>query len=69
MKHTLEEEGTVETNALGGIRLLDWCTVGGGINGVRVFGLDHLSGWHLFVCEVITPVGRGMGWSGKFNII
>ena len=59
MKHTLEEEGTVETNALGGMGFPDGCTIGGGVDGV-VFGLGDLSRWHLFVCKTITRQ-RGMG--------
>lgn len=48
VEHTLEEEGTVGTNPLGGMGFLDGCTIGGGVDGV-VFGLDDLSGRHLFV--------------------
>jgi hypothetical protein len=47
VKRTLEEEGAVETGALRGKGFLDGCTIGGGVDGV-VFGLDGLSGWHLF---------------------
>jgi len=53
MKHTLEEEGTIETNTLGGMGFLDGCTVGGGVDGV-VFGLDRLRRWHSFVRKAIT---------------
>ena len=48
VKHTLEEERTVETNALRGIGFLDGCTVGGGVDGV-VVGLHDLSGWYSLV--------------------
>jgi hypothetical protein len=47
VKRTLEEEGAVETSALRGKGFLDGCTIGGSVDGV-VFGLDGLSGWHLF---------------------
>jgi hypothetical protein len=53
VKHTLEEEGAVETNALGGMWFFDGCTIGGGVGGV-VFGLDDLSRWHLFVRKTIA---------------
>jgi len=49
----LEEEGTVETNALGGMGFLDGCTIGSGVDGV-VFGLGDLSSRHLFVRKTVT---------------
>jgi len=55
----LEEEGTVETNALGGMGFLDGCTIGSGVDCV-VFGLGSLSSRHLFVRKTVT-LRRGMG--------
>ena len=63
MKHTLEEEGAVETNALGGMGFLYGRTIGGGVDSV-VFSLDGLSRWHLFACKTIT-LQRGMGGDEK----
>jgi len=51
VKHTLEEEGAVETDPLGGEGFLDRCTVGSGVDGI-VLGLDGLRGWHSFVCKM-----------------
>ena len=67
VKRTLEEEWTVETDPLGGEGFLDGCAVGGGVDGV-IFGLDGLSGWHIFVRETMI-LRRGMGgerevWEG-----
>ena len=47
----MEEEGAVETDALGGEGFLDRRTTGRGVDGV-VFGLSGLSGWHPFVCKM-----------------
>jgi len=54
------EEGTVETNALGGMGFPDGCTIGGGVDGV-VFGLGDLSRWHLFVRKTTTLQRRTGG--------
>ena len=70
MKHTLEEERAVETNALGGEGFLDRCTVGSGVDGA-VFGGGGFIGWHRFVCKVVE-LQRGMGeeenWRGRVYI-
>ena len=50
INHTLKEEGSVGSNALGGIRFHNGCTVGSCVNGI-VPGLGGFSGRHLFVCE------------------
>jgi hypothetical protein len=41
----LEKEGSVESSLLSGIRLVDWGTVGGGVDGA-VLVLEDLLGWH-----------------------
>ena len=66
MRCTLEEEGAVETNALGGEGFLDRCTTGSGVDGV-VFGLGDLSGWHCFVHEMRAlqrGIREGESWRG-----
>ena len=55
----MEEEGAVETNALGGMGFLDGCTVGSGVDGV-VFGLGDLSSRHSFVRKTVR-LQRGKG--------
>ena len=63
MEHTLEEEGAVETNALGGMGFPDGCTIRGGVDGV-VFSLGDLSRWHLFVGKTMLRQ-RGTGGSER----
>ena len=71
MKHTLEEEGAVEANALGGVRFFDGCTVGGGVDGI-VLGLGGFRGWHFFVCKTTKSVtertGRGQRKRDGLNV-
>ena len=67
VRHTLEEEGPIETNALGGEGFLDRCTTGSGVDGV-VFGLGGLNGWHYFVCEMVVSrrgMREGERWRGR----
>jgi len=42
---TLEEERTKGASALSGVGLVDWCTVGGGVNSA-VVGVEDLLGRH-----------------------
>ena len=66
VRHTLEEEGSIVTNALGGEGFLDGCTTRGGVDGV-VFGTGGLNGWHFRLEDgsVTKGDGRGRALEGK----